>query len=95
MNPLFGSNTYVPLDGTMAEYCDGRQFVLDDLVDRLEYTSKPWPIFCLDGELISYPSWERPSIVAVYRGFEGVYKATLMPALKRRTEHEYSLAIAL
>jgi len=93
MNPLFGANTYIPLGPIIVKYCDGRAEIFDHLVNELGITDRPYPVFCADGGLIDYPSWEDPSIVAFRRGFKGIYNAFLLPAFAVRTGRLYSLTL--
>ena len=90
ISPLFGCDTYIPLDAAFFDYCDGRAEILDDIVERVGHKN---PHFFLDGSLIPYPSWEDPSIIEIHRGYRSIYAGTLTSAKKLRGASDFSLAL--
>ena len=90
MCPVFGADTFIPLDAAFFDYCDGRAEILDDLVAKLGHAH---PHFFLDGTLIPYPSWEDPSVIEVHRGYRSIYAGTLTSAKRLRGASDFSLAL--
>lgn len=90
MSPLFGTDRHIPLDAQFYLYCHDQKNVLDDPAARTGHKN---PHFLLVATLLSFPSWDNPSIIKMYEGYGGVWRGMLSPANKICGDSEFALVM--